>query len=106
MLASIDYEYTAFSLGRFGEEEEQEIGIKAMGSGVVLFDAIRLGLDQTIAGRVDSFDGVTKWAHYIMKDRKQLEAFDDKYAMRGAELRAQVGLGLPKSTNQGHPEDR
>jgi hypothetical protein len=99
MLGSIDYEYTALSLARFGDEEEAEIGAKAVGSGVVLFDAICLGLDQTIAGRVDSFDGVAKWAHFIMNDRQQLEAFGDQYAMRGAELRAQAGLGLPKLTD-------
>jgi hypothetical protein len=104
MIASIDYEYTAFSLARFGDEEEKEIGVKAAGSGVVLFDAIRLGLDQTIAGRVVSFDGVTTWANFIMKDRKELDAFSDEYAMRGAELRVRAGLGLPKSTDQGHSE--
>jgi hypothetical protein len=34
-----------------------------------------------------------------MNDRQQLEAFGDQYAMRGAELRAQAGLGLPKLTD-------
>jgi hypothetical protein len=79
-------------LARYGNEEEVEIGSGAVGQGATLFKVMRLGLDQTISGRVDSLDGVMKWSHYVIGDRQQLEEFEEKYSDRAAELRFQAGL--------------
>ena len=95
MIAPISYECAAYSLARFGDDEEMEIGAKAMGIEMTVFESVRLGLEQTLAGRVESLDGVMRWTNMMMQHGVQRpQDFDTKYAVRGVELRAQAGLGL------------
>jgi hypothetical protein len=94
MMWAVNHEYTAYSLSRFGDSDEVTIGVEAMGRGVTLVQVVRLGLDQTMAGRVDSLDGVIHWTNSMMEVLKPLQDFDAKYAVRAGDLRALAGLGV------------
>jgi hypothetical protein len=95
MMVATDYEFTAYSLARFGVGEERETGEHAVEKGVALYDSILLGLNQTLAGHVDSLQGVMEWADIVMgKNVERLQQFDAQHAKRGAELRAKAGMTL------------
>lgn len=92
MLTCMSYEYTAYLLARFGNEEEAALGAEALGEGVELYDLLIFAVERAIAGEVDDMEAVMQWAADVGDCAKPLEQFEADYAMLGSKLRAEAGF--------------